>query len=918
MRHFLFVACCLLSVQVMGQSTVSGRVVSDKDGTVIEMATVRLMRDSVLCQGAQSDLDGEFYLARVANGRYELLVSSVGYTEQKRSVVVSGKDVEVGIIRLQEDVKALAEIDVKGHAAEMTVKGDTIEYNTSAYKMQDGAMVEDLFKKMNGVDVDREGNVTVNGEAVKGIRVDGKKFFGNDVQSATKNIPADMIEKVQVIDQKSDMARLTGFEDDETERIINLTLKPSRKQGVFGNYTGGIGADMVADNGKWFGYDKHFLENDFRYGANLFTNLLLGESQTTIIGAANNTNEIRTGRGRGNWSGGQNGGITRAENIGVNTNVDCGGGVLLGGDASFTHSVNDNRTLSRKESYGDGLTYNNRDTSSTLSRSMGAQMRLEIEYTIDSLNKLLFKPNIGYSNSRSYAYSDYTYQKEGDTISDGYQNRYSFSQNISASIDVIYSRKFAKAGRTFTLNGNVGFDNNAGDGRTFAWDNTGDSARVNQFSDSRNNSLSYSLKASYVEPIYGHNHLLETVLSFSGKNRRNEKMQYHDSLRTALDSVYSNRLVNDFYSESLELNYRWVEEHSDLTVGLRVNPSQTRTSTLYMNRGLARDTVVSVWNVSPNVNFKYKFGKKEFARITYRGTTSQPTINQMEPVRNNSNAMNETVGNLNLNPAFKHTMRFMYSKYFEQTMASLTTGVNGALTKDALVNNSIYDESGKLYQQTVNANALPWNIGADLMFNTPFANKLLQLNTRTAISYNQRLAYVLREQKADEIAAMIEANQLMLGERSETGNLQVQENIGLRFTHDVVDMGLQGNFTYSRTQNNLSSRSESNIFNFSVRGDVAFHLPKEWSLSADCGYTGRYGYKLKDVDELLLNVGITKTWPNATLSIKAEDLLNNRKNIVQVVGENYVQYQKFNTLPTYVMVSFTYKLNNFSANNLRN
>ncbi len=918
-RYFFIVLVCCLSLSIWAQHvvSVSGKVVSAADGSIIEMATIRLMNDSVLAQGAQTDADGEFYLTQVHKGNYRLLVSSVGYIEHEQKVQVTDKDVQVATIRLNEDVHALAEVDIKGYAAEMTVKGDTIEYNTAAYKVQDGAMVEELLKKMNGVEVDKEGNIQVNGEKITAVRIDGKKFFGSDVQSATKNIPADMIDKIQVIDQKSDMARLTGFDDDETERIINLSLKKDRKKGVFGNYTGGIGADLVADNGKWFGYDKHFMENDFRYTANVFTNLLLGESQTTILGGANNTNEIRTGRGRGGWSGGQNSGITRAENIGVNTNIDLtsklngrsDASLLFGGDASMNHSINDSRTLSTKESYSEGLTYHNRDTSSSLSHAWDAQMRLEVEWQIDSLNKLLFKPNISYTDSRSNGHSEYLYQKEGDTISNGYQNKREKSHAINSSLEVIYNHKFHKPGRTLTVNANVGFSNTTGTGRTFAWDQKGDSARVDQFSTSRNNNLNYSIKASYVEPIYGKNHFLETVLNFSGRNRESQKMQYRDSAQTVLDSVFSNRFSNAFYSESLELNYRWIEENYDLMVGLRINPSQTLTSTTYMDARRGRDTLVNVWNFSPNVNFKYKFGKKEFARIIYRGTTNQPTINQMEPVRNNSEAMNETVGNLNLNPAFQHNLRLMYSKYNETRMSSIMTGVRGTLTKDALVNNTIYDTSGKQYQQTVNADILPWNISADLMYNTPFANKMLQFNTRTAISYNQRVAYLSHEQNADTIAAMIEENRLLLGDRSLTGNLQVQENASLRFTHDIVDIGLRANFTYSRTQNNLRKSDMSNVFNWGITGDLEFHLPKNWTIATDCGYTARYGYNLNDVNEILWNASVTKSWTNATLTLRAEDLLNNRKNIVQVVGENYVQYKKYNTLPTYVMLTFTYKLN---------
>ncbi|MCQ2347320.1 MAG: outer membrane beta-barrel protein [Paludibacteraceae bacterium] len=945
-RIFYIVTLCLLYIgtsltaQTPASYKVSGKVVAQSDGSVVEMATIRLFTysssDSTLVQGAQTDMDGVFRLSAVPKGNYRLIVSSIGFQPVSVPVRVSHADVDVPAIRLKEDVQALAEVKVQGHAAEMTVKGDTIEYNTAAYKVQEGAMVEELLKKMNGVEVSKEGQVTVNGENITAVRVDGKKFFGNDVQSATKNIPADMIEKIQVIDEKSDMAKLTGFDDDEGEHIINLTLKKNRKKGIFGNYTGGLGADMVADNGRWFDYGnpefgataadrtRHFFTNDFRYNANIFTSILLGESQTTIIGSANNANEIRSGRGRG-MSGGQNGGITAAENIGVNTNLDFTSklrqrdsqtSMLFGGDVAFNHSNNTTQTTSEKESYTNGLTYNNNDSTFRQGHTFDTRVRLELDYQIDSLNKLILRPTISYTDSRSLSYNEYantrldTAEEQSlTTISDGYQNRLNQSADINAALTAIYSHKFLKPGRSLSMNASIDFTNNKGYARTYAWDNLGDSARVNQFTHSGNNSLNYSLKASYVEPIYGRNHFLETSLSFSHRLRDNDKRQYRDSACTDLDSVYSNRFVNNFFSEALEVNYRWVEQEYDLSVGLRVNPSQTQTATTYLNSDITHDTLINVWNFSPNFNFKYKFGKKEFARITYRGTTNQPSISQMEPVRNNSDAMNETVGNLNLNPAFRHNLRIMYSKFNQDRFSSIMTSVRGTLTKDALVGNSIYDETGKLYQQTVNATALPWDVGADLMYNTPFANKMLQFNTRTSISYNQRLSYLLREQKAADITAMLERGEFILGECSKTGNLMLTENLSLRFTHEIVDIGLRGNFTYSRTQNNLNQRSLSNVFNWTVTGDVAFHLPKQWNIGADCGYTARYGYNLNDVNEILLNASVDKSWTNATLSLKVYDILNNRKNVVQVVGENYVQYKKVNSLPTYFMLTFTYKLN---------
>lgn len=903
-KSFLLIALLISCLDLMAQVVVSGKVVSAKDGSIVEMATIRLMKDSMLVQGAQTDADGEFYLLRVAAGKYRLLVSSVGYRDQERTVTVGQEKVNMAPFRLEEDVQALAEVDIKGHASEMTVKGDTLEYNTAAYKMGENAMVEDMLKKMNGVQVDKEGNVTVNGESIKGIRIDGKKFFGNDVQAATKNIPAEMIEKIQVIDEKSDMAKITGIEDDESERIINLTLKANRKKGVFGNYKAGVGADISPA---------------FRYNGNVFTNVMLGESQTTILGSANNTNEIRSGRGRGGWSNQSNEGITRAENLGVNTNIDltsklknpkAGASLLLGGDASMNHSYNDMWSQTDKTIYSTDLTYHNTDTTSKIGRAWDAQMRLEVEYKPDSANKLLFKPNISYTNNESDGENTYRYMKGQDTIKNGRQDQFSFSETINAKLQMIYSHNFAKPGRVFSMDAQVGMSDTKGNSSTKAWNALSLLYDVNQRVRSTSGNVDYSLKVSWMEPIYGRNHFLETALTFKGSHRKSDKYQerYDESKgQYVYDPDFSNNMRNDYFQEILSLNYRMVKEKVDLTVGGQVNPSQTRSKSYYGDV-LARDTLISVWNWSPNASLKFKFGKREFMRLRYRGNSTQPSINQMEPVRNNSNAMYESVGNLGLNPSFKHSLFWMYSRYNEKQASSVMTGIRANLTKDALVSNTIYDQTGKQYSQTVNAGQLPWDLNADVMFNTPFAKKMMQFHTRTSIGYNERVNYVLREQDAKAIEEMISKNQFLRGNPNKTGNLSVGEELSLRFTHDIVDLGVRGNLNYNRTENSLMN-TINNTLNWGVTGDVEFHLPKNWNISTDCGYTARYGYQLDNVNEIIWNASIDKTWGNATLSLKAYDMLHQKKNIVQIVSADAVTYKKFNTLPTYVMLTFTYKLN---------
>ncbi len=907
MKNFwgiLFVELMFAS-QVFAQHSVQGTVVDKANNERMDMVSVRLVKvqqtDTVLVSGALTDEKGFFILQKVQDDSYTLIFNYLGYKEKSLPIVVDGKAVNVGTVALTASVTELGQVEVRGTAAEMTVKGDTLEYNAGAYQTPENAMVEDLLRKMPGVEVSSDGTVTINGEQVKGVRVDGKKFFGSDVQTATKNIPADMIDKVQVIDQQSDMARLTGFEDDETERIINLTLKKQKKKGLFGNFTGGVGADLVNKDNKFLGYDKYFFRDDFRYNANLFLNILQGETQSTILGSANNTNELRSGRGRGSIS--SNSGITRSENLGVNISADPNASLELGGNASFTHSNNNTSTNSEETTYTDSLVYKQNRNKNSESGNYDVNLRFEAEWDIDSLNKLNFQPTIAYTRSNTFQTEDYLYLNDTTVVNEGSQGQTGHTTQLQGGLKLTYKHKFLKQGRALTMRADMSVsDNNT---RMLYQSSSTTQDAIDQQTRRKNTSWSYSLRTSYVEPLYKDLHFLETILEFKGSNRFSDKKQFDNLRDGVLDSAYSNHFTNQFYSEALELNYMLKQKSYTLTAGFRVNPSQTLSHSVYTD-GYVFDTLLTCVNYAPQISFKYKFGKKKFARIQYRGTTSQPSLTQLEPTKDNSNATSLTVGNPDLQPQFEHSLRFMYSSYNADRMSSITTGLRGTLTKDALVYNNIYDKTGKVYRQTVNAEALPWSVGADVMFSTPVVKNRLHLNSRTSLNYQSRIAYIAREQDA----ATIDVDNLLLGDKSRTGNLRAQEDLSLRFTHDIVEVGLKGQVSYLYTHNNLN-KAASNAVNFTATADLTFHLPYRWNISTDFGYTGRYGYNLQGVNEMLWNFSIDKTFlaGAGTLSLKVYDILNQRKNIVEIVGENYVRYEKYNTLPTYFTINFTYKIN---------
>lgn len=896
---FLFILL-LFSVFSFSQHSIQSTVFDSKNSLPIEMATVRLLRvtDSTMVQGQQTDVKGSFILTKIKRGNYVLKITSVGYVDYTRNVSMEGKNIVLKGIQLSENVQLLNELQVTGTAAQMVVKGDTVEYNATAFKTAENAAVEELLKRLPGVEISTEGKITVNGQEIKKVRVDGKKFFNDDIEMTTKNLPADMIDKIQVLEQKSDMALLTGFEDNDTERIINFTTKPSRKKGVFGNITAGSGLDT---------------NKDWRYDGNAFVNIMDGDAQTAITGGANNVNTTRSGRGRFGGGGGSNSGITTTQNMGLNNNTLINPKLKIGGDASFNHSQNDAQTLSEKESYLKGLKYNNTDSTTSLNNNYSSNMRLEVEWKPDSVNTVVIQPNIGYNRSFSNSARNYLYLTENDSTSWGNSSNIGNGTSIDGGLNLIYSRKFAKKGRSLTSNIGAGISQSDNYSLNKSVKNTLDTIiNVDQETYSKSNKFNYNVRLSFVEPLWNVKNLLETAVSLRNTTTNSEKNQYkNDGFRNynLFDSVYSNNFENIFYRETLELNYRYTEQNYNLMLGLKGEPSQTTNQRFYGN-GVVRDTTYGVFNFAPTGRFQYNFAKKKFVRIDYRGQTDQPTINQMQPVKNNSNQMNETVGNPKLNPAFNQNFRMFYSAFNDKTFSSVSAMVSADATKDALVSNSLYDATGKQYNQTVNSTAMPFRLNGNLMFNTPIIQKRLHFNTNTSGSYDMRYGYSSK----DLNSADINVENLQLGDLSNTRRYSASEQLSLTLTHEVVEIGASGTMRYSNTLNNLNP-TVAETWDWTGRGNVVVHMSYNFNFTSDLNYTTRQGYSNFDQNELIWNASIDKSFfkNKGVLSLKWYDILRQQLNIRQSIGDNYIQYSKYNTLTSYFMLSFSYKINQFKG-----
>lgn len=893
-----------LSISAYAQHSIQSTVFDSKNGQPIELGTVRLLRqgDSTLVQGCNTDLKGSFMLSKVKPGNYILSISNIGYLKYYQNIVLAQKDLILKTIQLSENAHLLKEVEVKGTAAQMVVKGDTLEYNANAYKTTENAVVQDLLKRLPGVEVTSDGKIRVNGEEVKKIRVNGKKFFGDDIEMTTKNIPAEMIDKIQVLDQKSDMALLTGFEDNDTERIINLTFKANRKKGTFGNITGGAGLDT---------------EDRVRYDGNMFLNMIDGEAQTTLTGGGNNANTSRSSRGRnGGGFGGISSGINTTQNIGINNSSIINEKIKIGGDASLNHSSNETENESNQTTFLKDANNTNNSKNIAHNENYSANLRLEMEWKLDSLNTIIFQPNLGYNQSYSDSNRAYSYLSGTDSTSRGTSINNGNGTSLNGGIGIIYNHKFAsKKGRTLTGNFQTGISQSDNESFNSSYKYnflTASDTTINQRTTNKSNRYNVSLRISFVEPLWNLKNFLETAVSFSDNYSTSDKIQYNGDTNgnyNTINNEYSNNYDNRFNKESLELNYRYIDKKYNLMFGMKGEPSQTYSSRLY-NDGTSLPITRNVFNFSPTARLQYNFGKKKFARIDYRGQTNQPDINQMQPVKNNSNLMNEVVGNPNLNPAFNQSLRVMYSSFNDQSFSSFNTFINANFTKDALVTNSIYDNTGKQYSQTVNADVMPVSLFGNVMFNTPLIKKRLQFNTATSAGYSRSIGYSSKGMSNE----LIDVNNFVKGDMSNTPSFNLGENISLTFTQDLIEIGVKGGVRYAKSVNNLS-KITTEITDWTGAGNVVAHLPYSINIGTDLNYTMRQGYGNFDQNQLIWNASIDKTVlkSKGVIALKVYDILHQQLNIRQTIGDNSISVNRYNTLTSYFMLSFTIKINKFAG-----
>lgn len=884
---------------------VTGSVVEQGSDTPIEQATVRLLnvKDSAMVRGVVSARNGSFTLKNVKKGSYLLHITFIGYDPLYQPLQITGKKnpVNVGKLELSDGAIELGEAVVIGKAPEVTVRNDTVEYNADSYKVTEGSVLEDLLKKMPGVEVDSEGKITVNGKEVKKVMVDGKEFFSDDPKVASKNLPAKMIDKLQVLDKKSDMAQMTGFDDGEEETVINLTVKPGMKQGWFGNAYGGYGSKD-------------------RYEGNAMVNRFVNNDQITFMGGANNTNNMGfsdlastmfsgMGGGGGRRGGfGAGSGITSSGNAGLNFSKEFKPDKLtLGGNTRYSHSDNDARSKSDRQNIlpGDSSSYDNSEAMSrTKSDNFGVDFRLE--WKPDTMTQLIFRPSFSFSHSMNDNFSDATtLDNERDTVNTNKSSNYSESNgyNLNASID--FSRKLNNKGRVFSATLSGGNSDSYSDGMNrsdIVYFNQTDALKnsiIDQRSRYDNKGFNYRAYVSWVEPI-GHNNFIQATYSISQRKQEALKNVYNqdaDGIYNVLDSAYSQSYRNNFISQRASLSFKSQRAKFNYTIGLNLDPSYSSSENFVGDTTLSKITR-KVVNLSPMAQFNYMFDKRTNLRIMYNGRTSQPSMTQLQPVADISDPTNITIGNPDLNPRYTNNVFIRFQQFTPEKQRAFMIMVNGSYIINDIVSYTSYNQETGVKTTTyknVNGN---YSGNVRMMLNTPLKNKKFSINSMTMASFANSNGYINEEKNTNR-------------------NLILSERGGIDFRSSYLDLGVNGNIRYNATSNSLQKENNQNTFNYGAGGYTTIYLPLNFKIESDVNWSTNSGYGdgFKQ-NEVLWNASASKSFlknNQGTLRFKIYDILQQRSNISRSITASYIQDSEYNTLGSYFMVHFIYRFSIFKG-----
>ena len=912
--------------------TVSGRVIEAGTKEPVELAAVQLLSlpDSAQVAGMTTSTQGYFSLSKQKPGKYLLKVSFIGYVTKIIPVQLTANvpAKKMGNIELATDAVMLQEAVVVAEAPQVTVVEDTLMYNSSAYRTPEGAMLEELVKKLPGAEIDDDGNVKINGKDLKKIMVDGKEFFGGDVKTGLKNLPVDMVDKLKTYDKKSDLARVTGIDDGEEETVLDLTVKKGMNQGWFGN------ADLGAGTKD-------------RYTGRMMLNRFVDKTQFSIIGSANNVNDQGFSGGGGGPRWRSNNGLNATKMLGANFATQTNK-LELGGSVRYNFQDADISSINSSERFlQNGNSYSN---SNNKNRNKGTNLNADfrMEWKPDTLTNIIFRPNFSYGRTNNASHSESgTFNEDPfnlivnpndylnfDNLSDdplkdirvNATNSASLSKgkSLSGNATLQVNRKLNNRGRNLTFRGVFGYGDNDNDQYTQSETRYyqllnhlgGDSILYrNQYITTPTRNYNYTAQVTYSEPIAKAT-FLQFSYQFQYKYSKSDKttfdlLDYPDwAIGGALPSGYESHTVDSlsknaeyrYYNHDASVGLRFIRPKYQLNVGMSFQPQNSTLS--YKKGDYMIDTTRTVFNFAPNMDLRFRFSKVSQLRFTYRGRSNQPTMENLLPITDNSNPLNIRMGNPGLKPSFAHTMRLFYNTYNAEKQRGIMTHFSFTATQNSISNSTRYnEETGGLITRPENING-NWNAFGMFGFNTALKNKKYTINTFTNVNYQNNVAFLYNQDTKNN-------------DRNTSTGLTLGERVTGSYRNDWFEFSLNGSINYTAERNKLRPENNQEPYTYSYGASTNITMPWKMTLATNIANQSRRGYRDSSMnrDELIWNAQLAQSLLKgaATVSFEVYDILRQQSNISRSLSADMRSVSEYNGINSYCMVHFIYRLNIFGS-----
>ncbi|GAC1559569.1 MAG: TonB-dependent receptor [Mucilaginibacter sp.] len=943
----LLLALTTIMLSVTFSFAQSGRAVH---GTVIDStkqslpgSAIKLVSDKGDSVMTIADLKGNFVFSSVVGNKVTVTITSIGYQALKRRYTLSSDNTpaQLGNIVLKAQSNMLNEVVISG-VAPVTLKEDTVEYKASAYKVRENAPVEDLIKKLPGVDVDVNGNITTQGKQVTKVRINGKDFMGGDVQSATKNLPADVVENIQMIDDYGDQANLTGVKTGEPDKIMNITIRKDKNYGYFGQATVGDGEDALpASQG---------ISNQNRYIGALNTFKFNGDQQMALLGSINNTN-VNTfsfnsagggGGGGGNFGGGggrgnagrggggggnqnsgslttsQNG-ITDAHSIGANFRDQWGKALSVYGSYSFAdNTVTTNNKVSQHNTSLVNPTFQQQN-SIEKDQNINHRLTWNMEYKPDTVNYLKVTPTFSYAGTNANGQESDNFFKRNALTTAYTSTTFGNSSAPAAGFTALYNHRF-KHRRNLSINATINSSASyAYQNPTYDYTVGTPTSPTDQKINTDSHTTSYGANLSYLEPI-GKFSYLEFNYAFNRSNTTNSKQTDTlfdiNALAFRNDSALSTRYNYSFTTNRLGLNFRVVQKKYNYTVGLAVQPAVLDGNSLTTGK----PTHVSTFNVIPSARYIYNFSRSQAFSINYNGSSSQPSFSQLQPVIDFSNALYPVQGNPNLKPQFTNNFSIRYNNFSFATGNVFFVNFNFQEIQNQVVTNTItfprrYPADRRfantILTQYLNDNGYYSAVGR-LTYAKPWNNRKFTLTFNGTVNYTNNIGYL-----TDVDSVTFAKNT----QRNIAKNLALTPDV--RFRVDItnkVDVQFLTNYVINNTDNSVNNpftkgTSRIRTWNIGVNGKNYFG---DWTFSYDFSKATNYGYdpSIKVTNPNLLNLYVERRFMKdhrGTIRLSGFDLFNQNTGFTSSTSASSITETHVNRLARYYLATFTLRLQKFAG-----